>query len=131
MVLFGLGGSPQTLRACFASRMPVLYRPRVLRKDGYGGGDLDSLLDETRELLVEAGVVIDGSLGEAARDSRDPVGGATILTLYDELRGRLDGIDDRRLKELLGRIARNLEALSSLDDEVERVRRLREALGRF
>jgi len=103
----------------------VLYVRRVLWRDENEGGELDDVLDETRGLLAEAAAIVDGSLGGG--DGAD----ATILSLYEELRVRLDQVDDRRVKALLERIARNVQRLSSLQGEVDRVQRLRDAIGRL
>ena len=117
-----------------ASRTPVLYGRRVLWSDENGRGELDDLLGETRDLLAEASTVVEGSLG---RPASAPVGlraaaaDATILSLYEELRGMLGQVDDRHVKALLERIARNVQRLSSLAGEVDRVHRLRDAIGRL
>ncbi|MEE8310832.1 MAG: hypothetical protein V3R77_01155 [Candidatus Binatia bacterium] len=127
MVLFPSGGRR------VVSRAPVLYGRRVLWSEVNGGGELDDLLGETRDLLAEASTIVEGSLG---RPGSAPVGllaaaDATILSLYEELRRRLDQVDDRHVKALLERIARNVQRLSSLEGEVDRVHRLRDAIGRL
>lgn len=117
-----------------ASPTLLAYLPAVLGGGDDGSDDRDGaggqrLLDETRDLLAEARRITDGSLGPAAGRAAEP--SPTILGLYDELRMRLDRVDDRRLTALLHRITRNVARLNQLAREVERVRRLREALGRL
>ena len=126
MVVFCSGGS-------IASPDPVLYGRRVLWRGENGRGELDDLLDETRDLLAEASSLVEGSLGRAGGAPVGPRGAAeaTILSLYDELRVRLERVEDRRVKVLLERIARNVQRLSSLRGEVDRVQRLRDAIGRL
>ncbi len=106
----------------------------MLWRDENGRGELDDLLNETRDLLAEAFTVVEGSLGGRPGggpvDPRPPAD-ATILSLYDELRVRLDQVGDRRVKVLLERIARNLQRLSNLQSEIDRVQRLRDAIGRL
>jgi len=81
------------------------------------------LIDETRDVVREARSIVE--TGDAARLG---AGRAGIIGAYEALCRMLDDVDSERLQTLIGRIAQQVDQLSRLVDDVERVRRLRQTM---
>ena len=81
----------------------------------------DALLSEARAALLEAHDLLEGAPSGAPREDG-------VLGLYDELRERLKGVDDERVRDLLDGVGSTIERLVRLAEEVERLRALRRVL---
>jgi hypothetical protein len=87
------------------------------------------VLDQTRLVLADAHQLIKGSLDSEDVSPKDASADRSVLSLYEELRLRLGSIEETRIRGLLSSVAENIEQLSKLSAEVERLRQLRKLLG--
>jgi len=86
-------------------------------------GSSANVLEATREVIREARSIVDS--GDPPRLS---LGRSGIIGAYEALCSMLDGVDPDQLKSLIGRVARHLEELNHLADDVERVRQVRQGM---
>jgi hypothetical protein len=97
-------------------------RSSIVARVGFPGPSA-KVLEATREVIREARSIVDS--GDLPRLS---VGRSGIIGAYEALCGMLEGVDPDQLNSLIGRVARHLEELNHLADDVERVRRLRQQM---
>jgi hypothetical protein len=88
------------------------------------------LLAQTRQILADARELLDT---EPMAGGNSPPGGEThgrggVLSLYEQLRAGLERIEDVRLRQLLARLATNVEELQRLAADVDQIRGLRRAI---
>ena len=83
------------------------------------------LLRDVRQVLTEARALVQGQVDDSAKSRVDGV-----LGLYETLRTSLAEIDDGRIAGLLTRIAGQIEQLRQLSTDLERIQKLRQAVGR-
>lgn len=80
-------------------------------------------------LLAEARSLVAGPApGNGAPGSGSATGDG-VIELYDRLRARLEAVDGARVDALLASLGREMDRLSALARDVERLRRLRRAVA--
>jgi len=87
------------------------------------------LLAETRRILTDARHLLDSEPSASGGDSAGArSSGGGVLSLYEQLRAGLERIEDVRLRQLLARVAANVEQLQTLSADIEQIRGLRRAI---
>jgi hypothetical protein len=76
------------------------------------------LIDRARALLAEGRAILD----------TDPGSSDDILGLYENLRGRLNRLDDDHIGGLLVALSETVEELGQLAEDLDRAKHLRSAL---
>ena len=96
------------------AREPAIERPR-----------------NAARLAAEARALVAGPApGDAV--SRPSAGAGSddgVIELYERLRARLEAVDARKIEALLDSLGREVDRLSALSRDIERLRRLRRAVA--
>ena len=95
---------------------------------------ITSLATRYAHILAEARRVLADARRALAADGTaqaSPDGDGDILSLYEQLRASLSGVEESALRELVGRVGRTVQDLQTLAASIERLRSLRGSLDRI